>query len=165
MNASGCPDLEVLFLELAQGHGPALDHAQGCATCSEILEEHRQLEKDLYRLADPLPPPLFVQQVMAKVAASPAPVHSEAAVGLFVLAGALALCALTFVLGEGNLGLLGVRATTFLLELKGVFVAVGSGLSALLSTAATPTTVSLAAVFLFALFGLWRLAGPTKVTA
>lgn len=68
-----CPDLEVLFIELEAGHGPALEHAEGCPLCAAVLEEHRQLEKDLFRLADPLPPPDLVHQVMARVAASPAP--------------------------------------------------------------------------------------------
>src|SRR2546430_11594113 len=51
-----CPDLEQIFEELAEGKGPALEHARGCPLCAEILEEHRQLEKDLFRLADPMPP-------------------------------------------------------------------------------------------------------------
>ena len=68
-----CPDLEVLFIELEAGHGPALEHAEGCPLCAAVLEEHRQLEKDLFRLADPLPPPDLVHQVMARVAASPRP--------------------------------------------------------------------------------------------
>ena len=37
-----------------------------------LLEEHRQLEKDLLRLADPLPPPDFLAKVMTRVAAAPA---------------------------------------------------------------------------------------------
>ena len=60
MNSSQCPDLEVLFGEMAEGSGPALEHAGTCHLCQAVIEEHRQLEKDLYRLVDPLPPPSFV---------------------------------------------------------------------------------------------------------
>ncbi|NVJ08278.1 hypothetical protein HUW63_23925, partial [Myxococcus sp. AM001] len=58
MNPHLCPDLEVLFTELEAGEGPALDHAAECDACAAVLEEHRLMEQDLYRLADPLPPPL-----------------------------------------------------------------------------------------------------------
>lgn len=57
MNPHLCPDLEVLFTELEAGEGPALDHAAECAACAAVLEEHRLMEQDLYRLADPLPRP------------------------------------------------------------------------------------------------------------
>src|SRR6478672_7907016 len=50
-----------------------------------LLEEHRQLEKDLLRLADPLPPPDFVHQVMRKVATAPAPAPAPRDIALAAL--------------------------------------------------------------------------------
>ena len=55
------PELNALLAELADS-----DEAR-----DELIEEHRQLEKDLLRLVDPLPPHDFVQSVMKKVAATP----------------------------------------------------------------------------------------------
>src|SRR5258706_10475493 len=57
-----------------------------------LLEEHRQLEKDLLRLADPLPPPDFVHQVMQKVAAAPAPTPAprDIALAAFITLSAFA---------------------------------------------------------------------------
>ena len=55
-------ELELLLKELAPTD----------ALRAQLLEEHRQLEKDLLRLADPMPPADFVHAVMAKVATAPA---------------------------------------------------------------------------------------------
>ena len=55
-----------IFTELEAGEGPALEHAEHCPLCTAIIEEHRLLEKDLCRLADPLPPPDLVHKVMAR---------------------------------------------------------------------------------------------------
>ena len=52
MTPHPCPDLEVLFAELDAGEGLALDHAAECEACSAVLEEHRLMEQDLFRLAD-----------------------------------------------------------------------------------------------------------------
>jgi hypothetical protein len=56
--------------------------ALGQAEREALLEEHRQLEKDLLRLADPLPPPDFVQAVMKRVASAPAPAPAKADIAL-----------------------------------------------------------------------------------
>ena len=55
-------ELEALLAELAPTQ----------AERTTLLEEHRQLEKDLLRLADPLPPPDFLANVMSRVAVAPA---------------------------------------------------------------------------------------------
>src|SRR5690606_35639906 len=91
MTPAQCPDLEVLFTELEAGEGPALDHAASCPLCSAVLGEHRQLEKDLYRLADPLPPPTLVASVMARVATEPTPLRRELWAGIPILVASLAV--------------------------------------------------------------------------
>ena len=44
------------------------------------------MEKDLYRLADPLPPPTLVANVMARVATEPTPLRRELWAGIPILA-------------------------------------------------------------------------------
>lgn len=154
-----CPDLEVLFDELHEGHRPALEHAKSCESCAAILEEHRQLEKDLYRLADPLPPPDFVHQVMQKVASSPTSVQSELAAFGAILGTALLLGAITFAAGEGHWGALLTRIASAMVEIRALVVAVASGLSTLWKVAALPLSCGLSAALLAALFGLRRLVG------
>ncbi len=156
-----CPDLEVLFDELHEGHRPALEHAKSCESCAAILEEHRQLEKDLYRLADPLPPPDFVHKVMQKVADSPTPLRSELVVFGAICGTALLLGAVTFLAGEGNWGALGARLASALVEIRAFAVALASGLSTLWKVAELPLTGGLFIVLMAALFGLRRLVGAS----
>jgi len=158
MSEIACPDLEQLLSEAAESRGPALEHAKTCAACAAVLEDHRQLEKDLYRLADPLPPPDFVHLVMAKVALAPAPARSEYLMGAAILVVSLGLGVASLFLGEGGLGAVGVSAARTLVELKEVIVGLGSGLSALWRTAAVPITVAATLTMFFSLFGLRRLA-------
>ena len=61
MNEPNDIELEALLAELAPTE----------AQRTILLEEHRQLEKDLLRLADPPPPPDFLANVMARVAEAP----------------------------------------------------------------------------------------------
>ena len=108
MNA--CPELETLLVGVAEHDADALAHIKTCPDCAFIAEQHRQLEKDLFRLADPMPPPDFVQSVMARVALEPAPTRVELRTGLSILAVTLMGAVLAFVAAHGNLGLLGTRA-------------------------------------------------------
>ena len=59
MSPMTCPELETLFVGIAEGDETVLAHAAECPACSALLEEDRQLEKDLFRIQDPLPPPDF----------------------------------------------------------------------------------------------------------
>ncbi|MBI3181377.1 MAG: hypothetical protein HYZ28_04475 [Myxococcales bacterium] len=158
MSEPACPPPEVFFDELAEGRSSALEHAKGCERCAALLEEHRQLEKDLSRLADPLPPPDFVQQVMAKVAAQPAPFKAELLVGLAVIAVAVGLGALAFLAGEGDLGKAGVAVAQALVLLRELAVAAVAGLGAVWRAAAWPLTIATAGTLLVCLWGLGRLA-------
>ncbi|HLL82227.1 MAG TPA: hypothetical protein VK420_06235 [Longimicrobium sp.] len=159
MTNETCPDLEVLFAEAAEGQGPAVEHARTCPACSVLMEDHRQLEKDLYRLADPLPPPDFVQQVMAKVAKAPVPVTAELKTGLAILLVALAVPVVLWLSQGGTLAGLGAAVADAVVGTRPYLAALASALGALWSTAAVPVAVSLALILTLSLVGLKRLAG------
>ena len=132
-----------------------------------LLEEHRQLEKDLLRLADPLPPADFVAQVMRKVqAAPPRPVSRREA----LMVGTVVLAAVASALGAlaagGGLAGFGLRLADLAVKVREGLVAMGSGLSALWSTAALPLAVGLSLSIGLMLLALRRYAQPAaKVTS
>lgn len=162
-----CPDIEVLFTELEAGEGPALEHAAECPLCSAMLEEHRLLEKDLFRLSDPLPPPNLVANVMARVAVEPPPLRRELWTGLTILAGAL-LAGLGYLLAnDAALGQLGTALARGVVDGLAFIEALTAGVRALWSTAAGPVATVLSLFLLVSLFGLKRLAGsnPTPSEA
>ncbi len=132
-----------------------------------LLEEHRQLEKDLLRLADPLPPPDFLAKVMTRVAEAPARPLSRAdvwsAVAIVAVTLALAVAAL---LGSGGVsGGFGLSVASLVVKLREAFVAAGSGLLALWSTAALPTVVGLSLVLVAALTAFRRFVQPPTAKA
>ncbi len=153
-----CPSPELLFEELFEGAGPALEHAATCADCSGLLEEHRQLEKDLSRIVDPLPPPDFLNQVMARVAAAPHPHRTELRSGAAVLGVSLSLFFASVLGGKLSPGAMAVSVAATMGQLQGFLGALHRGLSVVWQTAALPLMVALVTVFLFSLFGLRRLA-------
>jgi len=156
MSAPNCPDLELLFAELEDGAGEALQHAQHCEHCSEILQEHRSLERELFRLSNPFPPSSFVQQVMAKVAGAPEVRHADIRVGAAILFGAVVLCLGTLFASNGA-AYLGAQAVSALITTRSLGFGVTTAVSALWATAALPMFVSLSLVLLGALLGLRRL--------
>jgi len=167
MNDIQCPDIEVLFTELEAGEGPALDHAADCALCSAMMEEHRLLEKDLFRLSDPLPPPSLVANVMARVAVEPPPLRRELWTGLGILAGAL-LAGIGYLLANDKaLGRLGTALARGVVDGLAFLEALVAGAHALWNTAAGPVAAVLSLFLLVSLFGLKRLAGspPTPSEA
>ncbi|PTL85670.1 hypothetical protein [Vitiosangium sp. GDMCC 1.1324] len=166
-NIIECPDLEVLFTELETGEGPALEHAKHCPLCTAIIEEHRLLEKDLSRLADPLPPPDLVHKVMARVAAEPTPLRRELWTGVSILAASLAVGLGVLLSSDAALSGAGTALARFVVDGKAFFDALLSGGRALWSTAAAPVAGLLAALLLSSLFGIKRLAGsgPTPSEA
>jgi hypothetical protein len=161
MNPTHCPDLEVLFAELEAGEGSALDHAAECPLCSAVLEEHRLLEKDLFRLSDPLPPPTLVANVMARVAAEPPPLRREVWTGLTILVSAIVAGLGLLFTNDSALGRLGTAVARGLVDGRAFVQALASGAQALWSTAAGPVAAVLALLLLVSLFGLKRLAGNT----
>jgi len=163
MNA--CPELEKLLIAVAEHDADALAHLRTCPDCAFLAEEHRQLEKDLFRLADPLPPPDFVHSVMARVALEPAPARVELRTGLTILAITLMGAILAFVASHGNLGLLGTRAASAVLAWRNLFFAVSEALAAVWSTAAVPMVVTMVGLVLVSTLGLRRLASHRVVEA
>jgi hypothetical protein len=162
---SDCPELDELFAELAEGSGPALTHAKSCAHCAELLEDHRQLEKDLFRLADPLPPADFVNQVMAKVAAAPTSLRTELIAGLSIFVATAVLAVLVLVLGDPQLGSVGVKLASQLVQLKAVAIAVMSAVFALWNAAAIPIAAGMTALVVASLMGLRRLTRVELIAA
>ncbi len=162
-----CPDLEVLFTELEVGEGPALEHSKGCPLCTAIIEEHRLLEKDLCRLADPLPPPDLVHKVMARVAAEPTPVRRELWTGLSILGASLMMGLGLLLTSDAALSGLGKTVARTLVGGTALTEALLSGAQALWSTAAGPLLALVAFFVLSSVFGLKRLArnGPTPSEA
>jgi len=123
-----------------------------------LLEEHRQLEKDLLRLADPLPPPDFVHAVMAKVASAPARAPAKSEVLLAALIIGAALAASVVALGaQGSVTGLGLDFTRAVLRLRDTVTGLGSALWALWHTAALPLTLGLGVCLATCLLALKRV--------
>jgi len=160
---NGCPELEALILAQSEHDPDALAHLRDCRACAALVEEHRQLEKDLFRLVDPLPPPDLVARVMARVAAEPAPVRLELKTALSILAVALMAAVLTFVANHGNIGLLGLRAASGVVAWRHLFMGVGDALAAIWSTAALPFVVAMTGLVISSVWGLRRLAAHRVV--
>ena len=160
MNRERCPDLEELFQGLEDGDRDVQAHLSECPSCAAVVEEHRQLEKDLVRLADPLPPPDFVHQVMAKVQRAPVPVRREVWTGLSILSAAFAAIGVVFVSDAATAGAFGTTVASLIVQLSTIAAAVGQGVKTVWTTAALPVTVVASLFFLTALLGLRRLAAP-----
>jgi hypothetical protein len=128
---------------------------------AQLLEEHRQLEKDLLRLADPLPPADFLQGVMKKVRGAPAPMLSRADVGwaVGIVALTLAAAVFTFSSAGGSTEGLGVGFARAMLYLRSGTVGFFSALASVWRTSAVPLTVGLSGTLFFCLVALRQLAG------
>ena len=159
MTPTQCPDLEVLFTELEAGEGPALDHAAECPLCGAILEEHRQLEKDLYRLADPLPPPTLVANVMARVATEPTPLRRELWSGVPIWLASLAVGLGLLITNDRALSRLGAALASLVTDGKALLQGLATGANALWHTAAGPVAALLVFLLIISLTGLKRLVG------
>lgn len=164
--ASRCPELDELFDAVIAGEGPALEHALDCAACSAVLEEHRQLEKDLYRVVDPLPPPDLVRNVMARVEAAPAPARRELTTGLGILGGAVVLSGAALARDPEALANLGRSLAYFVLDAPEALPRFVSGLSVLWSAVGLTGMAACTSLLLVSLLGLKRLSGgPTASEA
>ncbi len=163
MNA--CPELETLMVGVAEHDADALAHLRNCPDCAFLAEEHRQLEKDLARLVDPLPPSDFVHSVMARVALAPAPVRVELRTGLSILAVTLMGATLAFVATHGSLGLLGTHAASAIVTWRNFFFGASEALAAVWSTAALPLVVAMAGLVVMSTLGVRRLAAHRVVEA
>jgi hypothetical protein len=136
------------------------------AARAELRESHRQLEKDLLRLADPMPPADFLQQVMARVDAQPARVSgAEVQTASLIAVTALAAAVASFMASGASADGLAVSFAKGLLSGREVLVGFSSALSAVWRTAGLPLTVAMAALVLVTVGGLWRLVGVAPVNA
>ena len=128
---------------------------------AQLLEEHRQLEKDLLRLADPLPPADFLAGVMKKVRLAPAPLPSRIEMGwaVGILGVALAASLIAFSSAGGTTQGLGVQFAQMMLWVRSGFVGFASALSSVWRTAALPVTVGLSGTFLMCMVALRHVAG------
>lgn len=142
-------ELEALLSELAPTE----------AERSLLLEEHRQLEKDLLRLADPLPPPDFLANVMTRVAEAPARPLSRADVwsAVAIVGVALALAVAALLVSGGVTGGFGLAVASLVVKLREGLIAFGSAIQALWTTAALPTAVGLSLLLVAVLTGFRRL--------
>jgi anti-sigma factor RsiW len=160
-----CPDLESLFAGLAENSPEARAHIASCPACAAVVEDHRQLEKDLLRIADPLPPADFLHKVMAKVEAQPVPASRDVWVGAAILFASLLGVLMGLGLDAGSAGKLGASLASGLVTLRTALLGLSQGISALWSTAALPVAAGASLLLLALLFGLRRLASDPTVTA
>ena len=158
-----CPDLETLLVSQVDGSGDCQEHVSSCPNCAALLEEHRQLEKDLFRLVDPLPPADLVARVMQRVAAEPQPLRAEIRVGLSILAATLMAAVLSFVATHGPIGLLGAAAARSLVSWKTTLFGLNSAVQVAWSTTTVPLAVSLSLILFLSLVGLRRVAPARSV--
>lgn len=155
---SAHPSLEELFTALEARQGEALDHARECAECGAVLEEHRQLEKDLFRLADPLPPVTLLAGVMSRVQEMPKPSHlHEVKVGLSILFATVGLAITTFLLGHGNVSSVGSSFASSLVGAHHAALGFSSALATAWHAAAYPVVGSLMVILFVSLVGLRKL--------
>lgn len=132
-----------------------------------LLEEHRQLEKDLLRLADPLPPADFVHRVMEKVATAPAPAPApkEIALAALIMVSALAAGVLAFVSQGAGFEGLALTFKNLFVHLRFMLVGLGSALEAIWHTAAVPLAVALMAMLFTSVAALKKIGTEAKAVS
>lgn len=124
-----------------------------------LLEEHRLLEQDLFRLGDPLPPSDFLAQVMRKVEQAPART-TRADIRLATFLFGLSVGTGTMLLLRNfSLGSAGTTVAAFLVAARHAALGAFNAVTALWGSAALPVTLVLALVFGGALALLKRFAG------
>jgi hypothetical protein len=134
--------------------------AQSSEEADLLRESHRLLEQDLFRLSDPLPPGDFLQNVMAKVEASPRPALAKTEIlsGLGIVGFAIGLA--LYAIFHGTSGSIGLSIGNILVFVREAYVALDAVLEALWSTAAIPLSMVVCLSLMVSLFGLKRMAQP-----
>ena len=153
--ATSDTELEALLAELAPTEAERVT----------LLEEHRQLEKDLLRLADPLPPPDFLANVMNRVAEAPARPISRADVwsAAAIIGVTISLAVVALLASGGVTGDFGLALASLVVKLREGLVATGSALLALWTTAALPTVLGLSLLLAATLTAFRRLVQPASL--
>ena len=154
-----CPDPEQLLLDLALEEPEARAHVAGCRDCASLVELHRQLEKDLLRLADPPPPPDFVHKVMARVQAQPVAPAREVWTFAGILAGTLAALGVLVLTDAGTAGAWGTRIASFVIGIRDGLEMTAQAGALVWETAALPLMVAAMMALLTLTFAARRLLG------
>jgi hypothetical protein len=160
-----CPDLETLSLRAAEGDEAALAHLEGCEACAQLMESHRDLERELRHLSDPFPPSAFVGQVMARIEAAPTPVRVELKTGFLILLASLAMGIGALLAAPHAPAELATNTASAFLTWREIFFGISSAAGTLWRVAAIPMIAVVSALFLASLVGLRRFgsAGFTDV--
>jgi hypothetical protein len=124
-----------------------------------LLEEHRQLEKDLLRLADPLPPPDFLERVMKQVARESEDRLSrrEVIFSMTLAVAALALGIALTLVGDPSASGVGLMFAKAVVTGRELVLGLGIGWSAVWKTAALPAVTGLAMMMGLTLVALKRM--------
>ena len=132
-----------------------------------LLEEHRQLEKDLLRLADPLPPADFVHRVMQRVAAAPAPAMAarDVALATFITLAAFAAGIFAWVAHGTGLEGFALSLANLAVSAKLTLAGFGSAFEAIWRTAAVPVAMALTAMLVSSVVALKKLGTEAKVAS
>lgn len=132
-----------------------------------LVEAHRLLEHDLSRLADPMPPPDFLQNVMAKVQTAPVRVsmRSEMFTAITIVGVTLCLAVIAYFSTGSVKSDFGLAVAQLVVMVRETFVAMGSALAALWRTAAVPMVAALGMTLLLSLLGLKRLTSPALASS
>ena len=131
-----------------------------------LLEDHRQLEKDLLRLSDPLPPPDFVNQVMMKVAHAPAqaPAKPDILLALVITVSSFAAGISSLISASGYDGV-GLAVANAMVRIREISIGLLNGMQALWTTAALPVAIALALIVAASLVALRRMGTFAKAVS
>lgn len=163
MSATRCPEPERLALDLDEGQEWALTHLEHCEGCAGIFEEHRLLERELFRAMDPNPPADFVSRVMVRVEQAPAPPRTELLVGGMIFLSALVALASLVVTSVPSLSAIPLDTVDRALARGRWLEGVAEGFSTVWSVAGPSLLILSVLTLVLASFGLRKLAtSPTS---
>lgn len=162
MSATRCPDPERLALDLEEGQAWAFTHLEHCEACAALLEEHRLLERELFRAMDPAPPVDFVRSVMVRVEQAPAPPRTELLVGAMIFITALIALGTLVWTSAPSLGALSLETVGRAVERGRWLEGVAAASSTIWSVAGPALVVLSVLTLVFASLGLRKLSAPTN---
>lgn len=163
MSGPRCPEPERLALDLDAGQEWALTHLEHCEDCAAILEEHRLLERELFRAMDPAPPADFVSRVMVRVEQAPAPPRTELLVGGMIFLSSLAALGMIIWTSVPSLGAFSLDTVDRVLARGRWVEGVAEALTTVWSVAGPSLLLVSVLTLVFASLGLRKLAAtPTS---
>jgi hypothetical protein len=129
-----------------------------------LREEHRQLEKDLLRLVDPLPPSNFFELVMTRVSKeSPLPSRREMIFAGTLVTASLAAAAAIFISTGMPASRIGMSIASAAVAWRESFVGLQSAFSVIWKTSALPVALGLVATLISGSLMLRKML-PSKET-